>query len=274
MPLFFLWMACALFAGLARAQGEAPLHDIFTPAVYTNAVGSVLPYRIYRVEMEATRKPLPLVVFLHGSGGCGTNNLAQLDGTVAGFLKTLWKKPRSAVFMAPQCPPRDWWVKTLAMNPEYRFPRYPSGSLRAMKDLCAELVEKGEVDPGRVYLVGGSLGGFGAWDAAMRWPDFFAAAIPICGGGASSDDSNLRRLARVPVWAFHGDQDRNVPVDCSRRMIEGIKRVGGSPKYTEYPNAGHAVWGRAVGSSEVVEWLFDQAISKRGGIAGWLKNVF
>jgi len=62
----------------------------------------------------------------------------------------------------------------------------------------------------------------------------------------------------MPIWAFHGDADRNVPVAKSREMIEAVRRAGGSPLYTEYKGVGHEVWLKAFQEKGLVEWLFAQ----------------
>lgn len=100
-----------------------------------------------------------------------------------------------------------------------------------------------------------SMGGYGTWDIIIRKPDLFAAAIPICGGG---DETKVAAIAKLPIWAFHGDLDPAVKVIRSRHMIEAIKKLGGTPKYTEYPGQGHFVWIPAHSDPQTWDWLFSQ----------------
>jgi predicted peptidase len=79
--------------------------------------------------------------------------------------------------------------------------------------------------------------------------------IPICGGG---DESKAGRLVHTPIWAFHGEKDEVVDVARSRRMIEAIKQAGGRPRYTEYKDAGHAIWNKVFGEPELLPWVFAQ----------------
>jgi predicted peptidase len=112
------------------------------------------------------------------------------------------------------------------------------------------------VDEKRIYLTGLSMGGYGAWELAMRQPTRFAALAPICGGG---DESQAAILKDIPVWAWHGDADPAVPVERSRRMIEAIKTAGGKPRYSELPGVGHDSWTPAYTRADgVVPWLFEQ----------------
>jgi len=90
----------------------------------------------------------------------------------------------------------------------------------------------------------------------QKWrPDYFAAAIPICGGG---DPAQAAKLKNLPIRAFHGDQDTRVPYRRTTEMIEAIRQVGGHPKMTIFPNVGHDSWGLAYGDPAVLAWLFAQ----------------
>ena len=123
--------------------------------------------------------------------------------------------------------------------------------LAAVDDVLANF----PVDPRRLYLTGLSMGGYGSWDLGTRAAEWWAAVVPICGGG---DELYADRLARVPVWAWHGDADVVVPVSRSRTMIEAIRRAGGSPRYTELADVGHDSWTPAYTSRVVLDWMFAQ----------------
>ena len=111
------------------------------------------------------------------------------------------------------------------------------------------------IDTNRIYVTGLSMGGFGTWDLISRYPNKFAAAAPVCGGG---DIKQAHKLVNIPIWAFHGAKDRVVTVNRTRDMIEAIKNSGGTPKYTEYPNLGHFCWDAAYNEQDFLEWLFSQ----------------
>jgi predicted peptidase len=98
------------------------------------------------------------------------------------------------------------------------------------------------------------MGGFGAWIAISRYPDKFAAAIPICGGG----DPSAIGATTAKVWAFHGSADTVVPPRRSREMIQALRRAGADPRYIEYSGVGHNAWERAYREPELIGWLFAQ----------------
>jgi predicted peptidase len=131
----------------------------------------------------------------------------------------------------------------------------PTESLGLALELVDRLAVELPVDGERIYITGLSMGGFGVWDAIERRPTYFAAAIPICGGG---DMAQAAKLKNLPLWAFHGDADMSVPTCRTTSIIEAIRKAGGSPKMTIYPNVGHMCWNRAYGDPEAMAWLFSQ----------------
>ena len=99
------------------------------------------------------------------------------------------------------------------------------------------------------------MGGYGTWHFICSHPKMFAAAIPICGAG---DTKLVKNIIDVPLWAFHGRFDRNIPVSGSRDMIEAIKNAGGKPRYTEFPDAYHNVWNKVSNTPGLLDWIFTQ----------------
>jgi predicted peptidase len=230
-----------------------------------------LPYRLLKPEGDDAKKRYPLVIFLHGagerssgvstivftgvprSGERGSDNTRQLVHGVAEFAKEDNREKYPCFLVAPQCPAGAWWsnvnLRTGEMGEE------PSGPGRLVLGLIESVRKEFPVDAKRIYITGLSMGGFGTFDLISRKPDLFAAAIPICGGGAPDQ---AKKLAKVPMWVFHGGADRVVPPQRSRDMVEAIKKAGGKPKYTEYKGVGHDSWTRTYRDPKVLKWLFEQ----------------
>ena len=233
------------------------------PAVYTNADEMAFSYRLAAPQFPEAGKKYPLILFLHGSGECGTDNQRQIKVGVPALISTLLKreKPEPFILVVPQCQGGNWWVKKLAMQADYAASQEPAPSMEVVLEIVRHLVETRQADPDRLYITGLSLGGFGTWDAIQREPDLFAAAVPICGGG---DIRRVRDIKKLPVWVFHGDADKNVNVDCSRRMANALKLIGNrKARYTEYPGVEHNSWDRAYGDKEMIEWLFKQTRAEK-----------
>ncbi len=103
-----------------------------------------------------------------------------------------------------------------------------------VKDVLGTL----RVDPERVYLTGMSMGGYGTWETAAKYPELFAAIVPICGRG---DPAAAWKLRHIPTWIFHGAKDTVVPIKHSDDMNEALQQYG-NVKYTIYPEADHDSW--------------------------------
>jgi predicted peptidase len=157
--------------------------------------------------------------------------------------------------LAPQCRDDAFWVES--PRGVKGQPR-PGASLQ-MQVVISEIddvVRDFPVDLGRLYLTGLSMGGYATWELGTRLADRWAAVAPICGGG---DDLYADRLVNVPVWAWHGTADEEVPVRKTQRMIAAIRAAGGNPRYTELEGAGHDVWTPAYQSADgVIPWMFAQ----------------
>jgi predicted esterase/lysophospholipase L1-like esterase len=192
----------------------------------------------------------PVILFLHGAGERGDDNRKQVEvGLGPAVRKREAQFPFIAIF--PQC-------EDAKSRPIVGWsPEGPDGQ-RAIAIL--EQVEKEySTDPERIYLTGLSMGGYGTWAAAAKYPDRFAAIVPVCGGGKTEI---APKIAHLPIWCFHGDADFAVPVARSRELIEALKEAGAQPKYTEYPGVGHNSWDAAYGTEELYPWLLSHRRGK------------
>src|SRR5581483_3745775 len=167
-------------------------------------------------------------LYLHGAGERGTDNKAQLIYLPELMASDAYQAEYPCFLIAPQCPPNEKWVDVNWSDKHST----PSGEMnpqaRAVIGMLDEVEQKYPVDRKREYLTGLSMGGYGTWALAEKFPDRFAAVVPICGGG---DEKQAERLINVPIWAVHGADDPAVPVERSRSMIEAIRKAGGHPRY-------------------------------------------
>jgi predicted peptidase len=192
---------------------------------------------------------------LHGSGERGDDNEKQLRHGVPEFASPENRKKYPCFLAAPQCPAGAKWVDVDWSAEAQPQPEKIAEPLRLALELTKSLREEFSVDPGRVYVTGLSMGGYGTWDAITRRPEDFAAAVPICGGG---DPSRVERIARVPIWVFHGARDPVVKPSRSRDMVVALMTAGGAPGYTQYPDVAHESWVPAYREPKLFEWLFAQ----------------
>ncbi len=220
---------------------------------------SPLPYRLLRPAVVEPSKRYPLVVFLHGAGERGDNNQAQLKHSVAEFARSDRQANFPCYVLAPQCPTDGKWVEVdwSLKKGSGSFESATSPVLDKVLQIVDSLIEQEPVDAARIYVTGLSMGGYGSWYAAAKWPEKFAAAIPVCGGG---DPTWANRYQGVAIWAFHGQADSAVPVARSREVVSAIAMVGHAPeiRYTEYPEVGHDSWTQSYIRDDVFSWLFAQ----------------
>jgi predicted peptidase len=183
-------------------------------------------------------KKWPVILFLHGAGERGSDvNRVKAHGPPKIVEQ---KKDFPFIVISPQCPEDQWW------DPELL--------IALLDDVSATHA----VDADRVYLTGLSMGGFGTWATAIRYPDRFAAIAPICGGGSKFQ---VRRIRHVPAWVFHGDKDEAVPVGASIEMVDALKAAGGDVQFTRYPDAGHDSWTESYNNPKLYDWFLSH---KRG----------
>jgi hypothetical protein len=223
------------------------LAQLFEFRTFVNGKGEMLLYRILKpLDYDPTKK-YPLVVSLPYGGQPGTDHIRQIEGAVAAELLSTEdnRKKYPAFIFIPHCPPGGGWGG---------IPYYPSIDSLVF-DAISSLNAQFSIDSQRRYVTGISRGGYGAWNFICKRPDLFAAAIPVCGGG---DPALASKAISVAVWAFHGKNDKNVPVSGSRDMINAMKSSGGHPRYTEFPDEAHNIWYKTSITPGLWDWLFSQ----------------
>lgn len=214
------------------------------------AVEQVVNYLLYTPAgygQDATPKGgWPLILFLHGQLEWGDDPAVLTRQGVPRLLAEGHDLP--ALVVSPQSREGErWWPQTVMLV-----------------TLLEVLQSQYEVDPQRVYLTGISMGGYGAWALAMAEADRFAAVVPIAGGadylpGDAGIPEAICTLRDVPVWAFHGELDQNVPASASVNAVRALEKCGGKPRLTLYSDAAHnEAWERAYADPALWTWLFEQ----------------
>lgn len=216
-------------------------------------------YQVYVPANYQTKSSWPAILFLHGAGERGDDGLLPTNvGLGPAIRENPSRYPAIAVF--PQVPRDSQWVGAPG-----------DMAVAALQQTMREF----KVDPSRVYLTGLSMGGHGTWYVAYRHPQLFAAVVPICGwvrefarfrgsvpvvpGDSAAVMPNLvERLARVPIWIFHGEVDQVVDVNGSREPFNALKGASADVRYTELLGIDHNSWDAAFSSEEFTRWLFAQ----------------
>lgn len=247
-----------LLALIAGAQDTA----LYQRALFIRN-GDTLRYRLLYPESRTSQAQPPLIVFLHGSGERGNDNAAQLVHGGDLFVKPEIRQQFPAIVIFPQCPADEYWSELPRPRDTAAtaWLQLNKGGLtkaeRLVKLLTDSLVKNKRVDKKRIYLGGLSLGGFGTYDLAIHFPNYFAAIFPIC--GQANRELYMKVLAKKPVWIFHGELDPAVNVQPDRDLFKMLQTAGSTgAKYTEYPGVGHDSWNNAFAEPGLLPWLFDQ----------------
>jgi len=251
-------------AVLSGCVGALPRADA-TPGGFVRreltSNGRRYAYQVF-VPSAHLPRPLPVVLFLHGSGERGDDGEKQTEAGLGPYLRAQAADfPALVVF--PQSPEGESWEGDTATM-----------ALAALDAATAEF----DGDRSRTSLTGMSRGGYGTWSLALREPTRFAALVPVCGGitapGTRPDLDTLyvesthaagdpfaeaaRALRDIPSWIFHGARDDVVPPEQSRRMHAALRDAGADVRYTEFPDANHNSWDPAYRTEALWPWLFAQ----------------
>jgi pimeloyl-ACP methyl ester carboxylesterase len=183
-------------------------------------------------------KHWPLILFLHHADAGGNDISLVRNCALAGLIHRGKEVP--AIVVSPQCPAAQSW------------------SMPVLNHLLDTMEAQYRVDPDRVYLTGVSAGGDLTWDLALVHPERFAALVPMSG---ESDPHDAARLRDIPIWAFQGGNDPNVPPSTTVAMVDAVRQAGGHAHLTLYPDADHDCWDQAYSTEALWTWLFAQ---KRG----------
>jgi predicted peptidase len=249
---FFAFLSIVLIAISMTSCGSIR-KGVITKKTFAGP-SSTLPYQMYYPKTKGDNR-IPVIIFLHGSGERGSDNIKQGIHVVPYLTSKEVQSKYPCIVIAPQCPENDTWSP---VDRSSWKPKNDAEATEPMKNLF-KLVEQikldKKVEPNRIYIIGLSMGGFGTYDALSRDPQMFAAAAPICGG---SDVSKMINYAHVPLWIFHGAKDPVVPASLSDDAYKAFVAANGYVKYTEYPEGGHDVWENAVREQGFLDWLFSQ----------------
>ncbi|MEZ0223524.1 MAG: prolyl oligopeptidase family serine peptidase [Alphaproteobacteria bacterium] len=258
----FIGIACLFWdpfnAGIVERGGiiyEVPRTDepaeyntrYFERAEFEAASGArkrVLTYWFHAPGRVTPGEKYPLVMVLHGRPGraYAAEHLVTTD----------MERDFPAYVMIPTAPEsKAWAVPDRKDSPYAEF--LGRQSLPDAVDILRRFIESRPVDLDRIYVIGCSEGGFGAYGAVLRYPDVFAAAVAISGYWDVDDAS---KMTKVPLWIVHGSKDSFLPVSTVRSLYTGIKDHGGNVRYTEIADLDHYCPASKLYPREMWEWMF------------------
>lgn len=225
-----------MLASCAMASGRYP--DAAKGYLFKSVriAGEEFKYCVYVPPCYDPAKPTPTIIYMHGAGEVGTDGVRPTKlgiGVAAVLAPDKW--PFIIIF------PQKHSLKTTWLDDQVIVMATLGKTRRELN-----------VDRARIYLTGASKGGNGTWAIAAEHPGLFAAIAPVCGGGTRKI---AKELVHMPIWLFHGEKDKAVPVERARETMDWVNAAGGSCKATIYPDLGHQVWDRAYQNENLNEWF-------------------
>jgi fructan beta-fructosidase len=227
------------------------LDTLYTDRKHKNG----LPYHIYVPKGLKPGEKYAMVTFLHG------HTDLTID-THKGFPKGVWSLP-----LVQKDHPHILFVpRHRTRKDRWHDEKYRKMVIEALDDLVKEFnadAKSPNIDAGRLYLTGFSLGGMGTWNYIRNHPQKFAAAAPLSGYSHGPQNvSQAEEIKHIPIWIFNGDGDKGV--GGSRLSFDMLKKAGAPDvRYHEYKKQGHVIDDFAYFTNGFMDWLFAQKRTSR-----------
>lgn len=242
----------ALAAGLQAQSSTAAARTTATGFLHqTIRVGSSdYPYVLYVPRTYTPEQRWPLILFLHGAGECGNDGMLQVAvGLAPAIMKATAEWP--FLVLMPQKPDR-----------RSAWEDHDEALMAMLKKTQHDFA----VDERQQFLTGLSQGGHGTWVLGARHQDRWAAIAPVCGYADAA--AIAPALTQMPIWCFHGDADKAVPVQQSKDLTAAVQRAGGHAELTIYAGVGHNSWEKAYGEAGLADWFL--AVGGERVVRGYL----
>ncbi len=274
-----LFILLLLLAGASSSYAQVDIENQFQGAIHFYN-STKIPFRLFTPKITLADGKVGLVLALHGAGEEGTDNYIQIQNN---HMATYWAQPMvqseyPCFVLVPQYPVGiPWQTKWVYEN---------------VIDLVDSLTNACPIDTTRLYVTGLSMGGLGTWLLMDKYPDKFAAAVPVCG---EYNTIPINKIKNIPLWDFHGQNDGTVPTDRSRELVFAFDKIGcyfvypqclysncnlftdkqyqniiDGPfdhLYSEVYGVGHNVWDVAYTDPYLYKWMLSKAKRTEGAIA-------
>lgn len=237
--------------------------EVSAEELYAKGSNDVLVYRLFTPETEEEK--VPLILYLHGAGAIGDDNITHITTKdAASFVTEEMQETHPCYVLAPQLPERYTAAGESPTDEQSAKGWTDEEVQEALMETIEEIAgTNGNVDMDRIYITGHSMGALGVWGMIAAYPDVFAAAVPISGLWDGSVDD----LVDLPIWIFHGEKDEVVPVDCETMLRDRLEELGGNVRMTIYTDEDFAAAGvtdphganvPTYSNQEMFDWMFDQ----------------
>lgn len=190
----------------------------FTQNSFSSSANGNLGYWLYKPKNPTQN--MPLIVYLHGGSGRGSDLNLVITGSLPQFLYNNTIKDIPAYILIPQCPANLVWEQ---MTP-------------SVLEMIDNVKNTYQINPNKISLTGHSLGGTGVWKIGSSNSSKFSCIAPLSGSVQTNTASNY---INIPVWAFVGSADTIVDPTSSTNIVPMINNLGGNAQIKTYNGATH-----------------------------------
>jgi predicted esterase len=244
--------------------------DLFEPGEFIYSGGSyryaTFKYRLFVPRQLERGETYPLLLWTSGYGERGDDNFGQLMHLDRVFYDRSHPEKYRFFVLAMQNPDGNIaWCKRAGAP-------LPDEPATVLMEILRTVIDRYPIDQDRIYLSGVSAGGSACWEIGLRYPNRFAAIVPLASAGANGNVERLARLKGTPIWAFHCRNDPSIPVEQVRETVEALKQIGGCEHLTEIDAVSHDCWTAAFRDYGAMEWMLNHARGKWGtppGLRPW-----
>ena len=224
-----------------------------------------MEYALFVPSKYDKEKKTPLVVALHGLGG-NPQQMIRSRGLTDQADKYGY------IVVAPMGYNSGGWYGALGPGKGFagKFGK-GKGKTEDLPDNLGELSEKDvinvlalvrkefNVDAKRIYLIGHSMGGAGAYHLGAKYSEIWAGLGPVA--AATASPKNVDKLKNIPVFVVHGDKDTAVKVESARKCVDKLKEHKIVHEYLEIAGGGH---GDVIGTGMPKIFEFFEKQAKNG----------
>lgn len=231
--------------------------------------GSAQPYELFVPPGYRRNRAWPVLITLHGFKGNAGDYFRNTFGLARDWRggETLDAHGRHGT------EPTDGPMIVIGPQGRGQTMYRQAGEIDILEAL-ADVERRYNVDPRRVYITGGSMGGTGAAYIPFRHPGRFAAAAALAGyhdqrvrqdthhAGLSelerflqarrSDVDWTENAQDLPMLLVRGTRDR--PLEWTRTQVERLRELGFTHEHRE-PELGHNVWTETYAEGAIFQWL-------------------
>lgn len=206
---------------------------------------NTMNYCLFRPTRELNR-PLPLIVWLHGSGEVGVDKRSFLKEGLPFVLNRWSLKPFGAYILCPQLMiENDIWAK--------------DENVDRLMSLIDKIVSENNIDRNRIILSGHSLGAMGSMYVAERVHNYFSCLCLLSGYEIGVDLSEIN----IPTIGVVGVQENDEDPESVEFMWDGFVERFGKESLWEIPCSHADVPKEAFlddadldGRSDIIGWMF------------------